>query len=120
MKRKLYLPLIAGIVLLSTVWAVYGKQQKAAPVNQAWEYKTIGIARSAQSNADWSDWAEISGDAIKTLPLPVSVPKKAKELGEQGWELVSITPISNNAGGAGGSNLAGFTSQIMYWFKRPK
>ena len=120
MNRKLYLPLMIGIIAFSTVWVVYGKQQKAAPVNQAWEYKTIVIVRSAQSNATWSDWAEVSGDAAKTLSLPVSVPKKAQELGEQGWELVSITPISNNAGSATGSDLAGFTSQIMYWFKRPK
>ena len=117
MNRKFYLPLIAGIVLLSTVWVVYGKQQKAAPANQAWEYKTIVIVRPAQSNANWSDWADVSGDVVKTLSLPVAVPKKAKELGEQGWELVSITPVSNNAGG---TDLAGFTSQIMYWFKRPK
>ena len=120
MKRNYYLPLIIGIVLISVVWAVYGKQQKAATSNQAWEYKTIVIVRSAQSNATWSDWAEVSGDVVQTLSLPVAVPKKAKELGEDGWELVSITPVSNNAGGAGGSDLAGFTSQIMYWFKRPK
>ena len=117
MNRKFYLPLFAGIVLLSTVWVVYGKQQKTAAVTQAWEYKSIVIVRSAQSNANWADWAEVSGDVVKTLPLPVAIPKKAKELGEQGWELVSITPISNNAGA---TDLAGFTSQINYWFKRPK
>ena len=117
MKRKFYLPLIIGIITLSTVWVVYGKQQKAAVANQAWEYKTIVIVRSAQSNSNWSDWAEVSGDVIKSLSLPVAVPKKANELGEQGWELVSITAVSNNAGG---TDLAGFTSQISYWFKRPK
>ncbi len=119
MKRKFYLPLIVGIAFLSIVWVVYGKQQKASSSNQAWEYKSIVIVRPANSNANWSDWAEVTGDVVKTLPMPVSVPKKAKELGEQGWELVSITPVSNNAGSTG-SDMAGFTSQIMYWFKRQK
>jgi len=51
------------------------------------------------------------------------MPKKENELGSQGWELVAVTPISSNAGGSGTSgynNLAGFTSQILYVFKRPK
>lgn len=123
MKPVVYLPLIVTIILFCTVWNVYGKEKNKVPAAQSWEYKVIVIVRPAQSNATWSDWAEISGEQSRTLQLPVSVPKKAKELGEQGWELVSITPISNNAGGSGSSgynDLSGFTSQIMYWFKRPR
>ena len=123
MKPILYLPLIVLGILFCTVWNVYGKEKNKIPAVQTWEYKSIVIVRPARSNADWSDWAEINGEQSMTLPLPVSVPRKAKELGEQGWELVSITPISNNAGGPGNSgynDLAGFTGQIMYWFKRPR
>ena len=93
------------------------------PAVQAWEYKTIVIVRSAKSNADWSDWVEVTDEQVKTLSKPVMVPKRAKELGEQGWELISVTPVSNNAGGSGNTgynDLSGFTSQIIYWFKRPK
>lgn len=124
MKPNLYLPVIALALLLFTVWNVYGKQNHVvSPAIQAWEYKSIVIVRPAKSNNDWSDWAEVTGEQVKTLPLPVMVPKKAKELGEQGWELISATAVSNNAGGSGNAgynDLAGFTSQIIYWFKRPK
>lgn len=124
MKTKIYLSGIALALLLFTVWNVYGKQNPVnTPAVQAWEYKCIVIVRAAKSNADWSDWAEVTGEQVKTLSQPVMVPKKAKELGDQGWELISVTPVSNNAGGSGGSgynDLSGFTSQILYWFKRPK
>lgn len=120
--KKVYLPLIISAVVILGIFVAYGQGQKSPGV-QAWEYKSITIVRSAQSNSVWSDWVEVTGDIVKTLPLPVSVPKRSKELGEQGWELVSITPISNNAGGfsnSGANDLAGFTSSLMYWFKRPK
>ena len=117
MNRKIYLPFIIAFFVFLTTWVVYGQEQKNTSERQSWEYKSIVMVRSAKSNADWSDWAEVSGEDVKTLPLPVSVPKRAKELGEQGWELVSVTAISNNAGG---TDLAGFTSQLVYWFKRPK
>lgn len=97
----------------------YGQGTGNRPAAIKWEYKTIVIVRPARSNADWSDWAEGTGAESKTLPLPVSVPKRANELGEQGWELFSMTSVSNNATGTQG-DLAGFTSQIVYWFKRPK
>jgi hypothetical protein len=115
MNKKLYLPIIIAALVL-TMWIVYGKGQKNTPGRQAWEYKSIIIVRSAKTNAEFSDWAEISGEVVKQLPLPVSVPAKAKDLGDQGWELVSVTPISNNTC----PDCGGFTSQIIYWLKRPK
>jgi hypothetical protein len=122
MNRKLYIPLIIA-ALVFIVWKVNGEDRKNTPGPQTWEYKTIVIVRPAKSNAEWSDWGEISGETVKALPPPVSVSKKMKELGEEGWELVSVTAISNNSGGSGTSgyaDLAGFTSQLNYWFKRSK
>ena len=123
MNKKLSsLLIVAGLVLLF-VFTIYGKEKKNTPESRSWEYKSILIARQAASNAEWSKWIEVSGEVITSLPLPVSMPKKENELGSQGWELVAVTPISSNAGGSGTSgynNLAGFTSQILYVFKRPK
>jgi hypothetical protein len=45
-------------------------------------------------------------------------------LGSDGWELVSAAPVSSFAGSASAGNsdmaLAGATSEMLYWFKRPK
>ncbi len=94
---------------------MYGQEQRNTG-KQTWEYKSIGIYRSALDNSEFSDWYETSGQTGKQLPPPVSMPAKANELGDQGWELVSVTPISNRSC----PDCAGFTSQISYWFKRPK
>jgi hypothetical protein len=47
------------------------------------------------------------------------------ELGDEGWELVDVVPVSNHLGGAttqgyGTRDMAGYTSQLTYYFKRPK
>jgi len=69
---------------------------------------------------------ELAGDRSQMIEVQMHL--KAKELGDQGWELVSVTPVS---GATGGSNIcngdrgcysdyAGFTDGLEYWFKRPK
>lgn len=54
---------------------------------------------------------------------------KSKELGDQGWELVSVTSFSSyahpghkemNPHGYTTPSWAGYTDGIVYWFKRPK
>ena len=115
MNKRYYLPLMIVALIFLTAWAVYGQEQRNT-VKQKWEYKSVTIVRSAFSNADFSAWAEASGQSVKQLPLPVSMLVKAKELGEEGWELVSVTPVS----GFSCPDCAGFTSQLNYWFKRPK
>ena len=87
---------------------------------QRWEYRSMIIVRPAQTGAQFTSGAEILPDGtVKDLPLPVSAGARANQLGNEGWELISIVPMSNNACGNGG-DCAGFTSEIMYWFKRPK
>ena len=117
MNKKFYLPLIIAITVALSFLAVYGRQQKNSSAVQAWEYKSLIIARGATtSNAQFSVWVEATGEIVKELPLPVSMPSKAQELGAQGWELISVTPVSNHVT----TGTAGFTSQIIYWFKRAK
>ena len=100
----------------------FREQQRATT---KWEYRSLVIVRRAESNSEWTRWGEASAGGYQELPGPVNVSAKATELGEAGWELVTVTPMSNNAGGHitqgyGSSDIAGFTSQVVYYFKRPK
>jgi hypothetical protein len=44
------------------------------------------------------------------------IPKKLRDLGEQGWELVAISPRSDFTG----NHLAGVTTEELWVFKRPR
>ena len=99
--------------------------QSRATSAQKWEYRSISVVRAAESNSEWSRWFDVTADARKELPRPVNVQAKFAELGEEGWELVAVTPVSNNTGGHttqgyGSSDMAGYTSQLSYFFKRPR
>ncbi|MEK6323546.1 MAG: hypothetical protein AABN33_18050 [Acidobacteriota bacterium] len=112
MKNKLYLSLAVAAFLCVGVWSVYA--QRPTTVRQAWEYKVIVVHRSSTGGGGWSAWFEDD----KALPGPVSAVSKVKELGDQGWELVSVTPRSSETFSSG--SYAGYTNQIESWFKRPK
>lgn len=63
------------------------------------------------------DFADPSGKSYedgRQLAGAVNMVTKAKELGDQGWELVSGMPLSTS------SNHHGLTTDLAYWFKRPK
>src|ERR1700722_10389842 len=81
------------VILLLLVWQVNG--QKSSPPRPAWEYKTIILTANFKHGlmTDWSEWAEDG----TTLPLPVDMQTKLAKLGDQGWELVSAMPRSQNA-----------------------
>jgi len=88
---------------------------------QKWEYMTIVRSRGWGKdkdvpNAGWrlgSNWN-------------VDITKNLVELGDQGWELVAVTPRSSYLGGLDtsysgrGDDYAGFTSDELWVFKRPK
>ena len=76
MKTKINL-LIAAVVLLCLVgWTIYG--QKQTPTKVSWEYHVTGF----------NNWVEASG--------------KLNALGNEGWELVSVTEVgsTNERGGS--------------------
>ena len=123
-KKTILVSAVAMLTVGAFVISGYAQGERPAPAREAWEYTSVIIVREAKSGAEFTQWIAVGPDgAVKELPAPVSVPKKAAELGAAGWELVAVTPMSNNAGGytaSGSSDYAGFTSQIMYWFKRAK
>lgn len=104
--------LVVAAFLSIGVWSVYA--QRTTPVKQTWEYKVIVVHRSSSNGGGWSAWFEDD----KALPGPVSAVSKWKQLGDQGWELVSVTPRSSETFSSG--SYAGYTNQIESWFKRPK
>ena len=86
---------------------------------QKWEYKVLSRFRTAdyrdllKNDIDVSDWvyAEDGKDIGKQ-----DLVQKLREFGDAGWELVSAVPLS----GGTGDNFAGFTSNVIWTFKRPK
>jgi len=71
---------------------------------QKWEYKALSLSRGYKhgfgSNAHAGSW---EGDL------------DMQKMGEDGWELVSVVPISSFF-----ENGDGFTSELYFYFKRPK
>jgi hypothetical protein len=84
---------------------------------QRWEYKLVVRAREFERHDD-----------LKYAPTQwtVDIAKTAEELGNEGWELVAVTPRSDLLRAYGGAahdapvELAGFTSTELWVFKRPK
>ena len=89
---------------LALVLAVVGVnlhgQGGGKTVRQAWEYKALvgvfPISGAATLHED--------GNPIRGTPL-----SRARELGDEGWELVSVA-----------GTVLRDTTQFLYWFKRPK
>jgi hypothetical protein len=116
-----FMALAAGAVLA----LVGAKSWVGHPAAQQWEYRIVTVVRAAESGADWSRWYEGTREARKELPAPVQPIVRMSELGDEGWELVDVVPVSNHLGGAttqgyGTRDMAGYTSQLTYYFKRPK
>jgi hypothetical protein len=87
MKTKVSL-LVAVVILLSLVcWTIYGQKPNAT---KSWDYYMY-----MSSNNNWPQ-----------------TQTKLNELGNQGWELVSVTEVGSTDGGRGGS--------VTLYLKRPK
>ena len=72
-------------------------------------YETTGLL-SGQLLWRWDD--ENKNDKNTLL----SIQNRLTQLGEQGWELVSMIPVSDHDG----ASFAGQTSSVRFVFKRPK
>jgi len=53
---------------------------------------------------------------VDKKPWDNDIPNKLARLGDEGWELVAITPRSSVLG----DPFAGFTSEELWVFKRPR
>ncbi len=71
---------------------------------QKWEYKLLFRGRAIKDF--WTGAKPWNQDIEASLPA----------LGEEGWELVAVVPRSSIVG----TGAAGFTSDELWVFKRPK
>lgn len=85
---------------------------------QKWEYRTISRTRGWKEPQGRERWHRASSwnQNIEAM-LP--------QLGEEGWELVAISSRSSTLGGyfttsIGSGDMAGFTDEETWVFKRPK
>jgi hypothetical protein len=81
---------------------------------QKWEYHELTLYRyQMEGFYEWTEFhATIEGKQVNRIV----VREHLQMLGEQGWELVSVTPIAYQPG----RDYGGMTTLLQYTFKRPK
>jgi hypothetical protein len=84
---------------------------------QRWEYKLVVRGR---------EFAPHDDSKFAPTQWNIDIAKTAEDLGNDGWELVTVTPRSDLLRSSGGDansapvEMAGFTSSELWVFKRPK
>jgi hypothetical protein len=109
MKTRSYLPWFICLLICIVGWTARAQAPRGSAPRTTWDYKLI-LYNSAYHLAGSDFPAEMFEDG-KALPQPVPGGlKKLKELGADGWELVTvkIEPLT-------GTNVA----QFKYYLKRP-
>ena len=112
MKKRVYLSLVVVALLCVVGWTAHAQLQKSISARQAWEYKAILISNFEAPGNWFEDGRQLAGVA--------NMQTKSKELGDQGWELVSVTPMSSMTSIGGEGTIGGVTTGMIFWFKRPK
>jgi len=96
--------------------------------HQKWEYKRIYARRKWEPVED-SQEPYSAGTRFEFMDderNPIDdFSSHLEQLGEDGWELIAVVPLSNYVGAPQildryEHELAGFTSHCTYYFKRPK
>ena len=110
--KKLFISLAVIAILCMIWWTVQAQTQKTNSSRQMWEYKTVQLYGSG--GGAWQSWSEDN----KELPLPINPIAKRTELGNAGWELVTVATYVDSHSLSGG--YSPYTSSIVQFFKRPK
>ena len=102
MKTRFFLPLFVAVLVCVSGWSAYAQSQKMSSTRPSWDYKivvfTAGNPKFGINSELYEDGKMISTSATSSLP-------KLKELGSEGWELVTV--LEN-------------TTVFRYFFKRAK
>jgi hypothetical protein len=84
---------------------------------QKWEYKTIFRQRGWEGKQESRGWHDAGA-------WNINIDEEIQKLGEEGYELVAISPRSGRLGGRSDNltpiDYAGYTDEELWVFKRPK
>jgi len=98
-QNRFYVFVIAVVLVVVGLRVEFASAQRTSSAVQSWDYKVITVEEK-DITATLS-WKEDGRD----LPGPVSALSKSKQLGADGWELISV--ING-------------TLYTNYWYKRAK
>ncbi len=85
---------------------------------QKWEYKFVQRVRDIAGTAAAAGW-KVYDDGKSMGIMGGDVAVLSAKLGEEGWELVSVTPRSSTVS-LHGTQTAGVTTDELWVFKRAK
>lgn len=124
MKRVRLVVAAVSVAMFCFVLSLYAQKKDVGAGHVAWEYKTLLRHREFDRNVqdtlsvayhrEASNWSTCAEDD-KLIECP-KLPDKLAQLGDQGWELVSVTPRSS----AGLNGYEGATTEDIWVFKRRK
>ena len=81
-----------------------------------WEYTWLYLHRKVSLLKYELQWVLNSPDGAK-VENSQQISAIIQKLGDEGWELVAVVPISNPFSGR---TVEGMTNELQYVFKRPK
>ena len=92
MKIRFLLPLIVAVLACVTGWSAYAQSQKMSSTRPSWDYKIVAHIPGSPKIGITPEMHE-DGKLISTSTT--SILPKLKELGTEGWELVTVVEWSN-------------------------
>jgi len=130
--RSIKIWAIVALIVAAVGISIASRAQAQAKSAVVWEYRLIsrwrGWTQPMSKNMvglpapgywyKFEDWNTADGD--KDLPAGTDMKAVASQLGAEGWELVSVTPVSTFAGDSANAGVGGATTEMLYWFKRAR
>ena len=87
MKTRFFLPLIVVVLVCVAAWSAHAQTQKMSSTRTLWDYKIVAFTAGDPPRGFRPELYEDG----KTIPTSEnSVLPKLKELGSDGWELVTV------------------------------
>lgn len=94
------------------------KEGGVSPERKGWEYTFLSQTRGIKGSVTAALEAVLSGENAPyagAMQWEPDLTEKVQELGKDNWDLHMVVPYSSIAGAQG----AGFTTDLLWVFKRP-
>ena len=92
---------------------VFGQMRPKERKMQKWDYNFYVTSIQQEERVSFNSTASMVWTKRKNET--VTAMDEIRKMGIEGWELVSVTPVSTSTG----SDFAGVTREILFTFKRP-